>query len=85
MAKPRKAENHMINGRRILKAGGSNFKLPPMTAVGTENAIRAELCKDVFVSRRRERRRQSFRVKNFVNTVSLPVPTPRGSIRWDNM
>ena len=32
MAKPRKAENHMITGKRILKVGGSNFKLPAMTA-----------------------------------------------------
>jgi len=28
MAKPRKAENHMINGTRILKVVGSNFKAP---------------------------------------------------------
>src|SRR5215813_1338786 len=35
--------------------------------------------------RRRERSRQDFHVKYFVNTVSLPVPAPRGSIRWDNM
>jgi len=34
MAKPRKAENHMINGTRILKVGESNFKLP-----GTPTAL----------------------------------------------
>jgi hypothetical protein len=35
MAKPRKAENHMINGTRILKVGESNFKAPgAMTALG---------------------------------------------------
>jgi hypothetical protein len=28
MAKPRKAENHMITGKPILKVGGSNFKAP---------------------------------------------------------
>jgi hypothetical protein len=32
MAKPRKAEMHMITGKRILKVGGRNFKLPAMTA-----------------------------------------------------
>ena len=35
MAKPRKAENHMINGTRILKVGESNFKAPgALTAPG---------------------------------------------------
>jgi len=28
MAKPRKAEKHMITGKPILKVGGSYFKLP---------------------------------------------------------
>jgi hypothetical protein len=32
MAKPRKAEKHMIIGKPILKVGGSNFKAPAMTA-----------------------------------------------------
>jgi hypothetical protein len=32
MAKPRKAEKHMITGKPILKVGGSNFKAPAMTA-----------------------------------------------------
>ena len=27
MAKPRKAENHMINGKRILKGGGEQFQV----------------------------------------------------------
>jgi len=32
MAKPRKAEKHMITGKPILKVGGSNFKLHAMSA-----------------------------------------------------
>ena len=37
--------------------------------------------------RRGQAGRNSFRwdVKNFVNTGSLLVPAPRGSIRWKNM
>jgi hypothetical protein len=37
MAKPRKAEKHMIIGKRILKVGGSNFKSPAMTASTEED------------------------------------------------